>query len=495
MSEKSVTTGALRLESLPARISTGVDGLDEVLHGGLISRRAYLVRGGPGTGKTTLGLHFLVAGASQGENALFITLTESEAAVRQNAQTMGFDLTGVSFLDLSPTAEYFVEVESYDLFSPADVEREPVTQSIVDSVRELRPQRVFVDSMSQLRYLASDSFQYRKQIISFLRFLMELETTVLFASEAGIEAPDEDLQFLSDGVIDLKFAPHGRVLNVVKFRGSGFEGGQHAMRISSTGVDIFPRLVPGDDHQEFVPAVIASGVPEVDELLHGGLERGTITILSGPSGAGKTTMGLLFMKEAAGRGERSVVYSFEEEPEVLMRRCEAINIPVTAMMQRGTLSIVKVEPLLRSPDEFAHMVRDEIERQGTRIVMIDSMAGYRLLLRGDDLVTHLHALSKYMANMGVTVLLVNEVEAITGDFRATEVGISYLADNIIIFRFIELRGELRKTVGVLKKRLTDFERTLREIEITRYGVKVGRPLTDVRGILTGTPVWQEKDEG
>lgn len=495
MSEKSVTTSALRLESLPTRISTGVDGLDEVLHGGLISQRAYLVRGGPGTGKTTLGLHFLVAGASQGENALFITLTESEAVVRQNAQTMGFDLTGVSFLDLSPTAEYFVEVESYDLFSPADVEREPITQSIVDSVRQLRPQRVFVDSMSQLRYLASDSFQYRKQVISFLRFLMELETTVLFASEAGIEAPDEDLQFLSDGVIDLKFAPHGRVLNVVKFRGSGFEGGQHAMRISSTGVDIFPRLVPGDDHQEFVPAVIASGVPEVDELLHGGLERGTITILSGPSGAGKTTMGLLFMKEAAGRGERSVVYSFEEEPEVLMRRCEAINIPVTAMMQRGTLSIVKVEPLLRSPDEFAYMVRDEIERQGTRIVMIDSMAGYQLLLRGDDLVTHLHALSKYMANMGVTVLLVNEVEAITGDFRATEVGISYLADNIIIFRFIELRGELRKTVGVLKKRLTDFERTLREIEITRYGVKVGRPLTDVRGILTGTPVWQEKDEG
>jgi circadian clock protein KaiC len=495
MSQERVSTSALRLGSLPTRVSSGVPGLDEVLGGGLISQRSYLVRGGPGTGKTTLGLHFLTAGASQGESTLFISLTESEAVVRQNALRMGFDLTGVSFLDLSPTADFFVQVESYDLFTPADVEREPVTRSIVSEVEELRPRRVFVDSMSQLRYLSSDTFQYRKQVVSFLRFLMELETTALFASEAGSEAPDEDLQFLSDGVIDLQSTPQDRALRVVKFRGSDFQSGWHAMRLSSGGASIYPKLLPGDYGREFTREAVPSGVPELDELLHGGLERGTITILSGPSGAGKTTMGLLFMKEAAGRGERSVVYSFEEEPEVLMRRSEAINIPVLAMMQRGTLAVIKVEPMRYSPDEFARMVRDEVEAQGTRIVMLDSVSGYKLSLRGDDLVTHIHALAKYMANMGVTVLLVNEVEAITGDFRATEVGISYLADNIIFFRYLELRGEIHKAIGVLKKRLSDFGRELREIEITRYGVKVGAPLAHVRGVLTGTPVWLDsRDE-
>ncbi len=494
MSEGSVATRALRLDAAPTRASTGIPGLDEVLDGGLIPQRSYLVRGGPGTGKTTLGLHFLAAGASRGESVLFISLTESEEVVRQNAAAMGLDLTGVAFLDLSPTADYFVEAESYDLFSPADVEREPVTQGIVARVRELTPRRVFVDSMSQLRYLARDAFQYRKQVVSFLRFLMELEATVLFASEAGSEAPDEDLQFLSDGVMELQFTPGGRAVRIVKLRGSDFAGGWHALRISSSGMRVFPRLVPGNLSEEMPTETIPSGVPELDELLHGGLQRGTITVLAGPTGTGKTTVGLLFMKEAAGRGERSVVYTFEEEPEVLMRRAEAINIPVKAMVERNTLEVVKVEPLRFSPDEFGHMVREEVENRGARIVMIDSVAGYRLSLRGTDLVAHLHALAKYTANRGVTVLLVSEVEAITGDFRATEVGISYMADNIIFFRYIELRGELRKAIGVLKMRLTDFERSLREIGITRYGVKVGRPLTHVRGILSGRTSWDGSED-
>jgi len=491
MSQDRVSTSALRLDAQSPRLSTGVPGLDEVLQGGLIAQRSYLVRGGPGTGKTTLGLHFLAAGADQGESALFITLTESEAVVRRNAARMDIDLTGVSFLDLSPSSEFFVQVESYDLFTPADVEREPITRSIVSEVEELGPKRVFVDSMSQFRYLSADAFQYRKQVISFLRFLIELEATALFASEAGTEAPDEDLQFLSDGFIELDFRPLGRALRVVKFRGSDFASGWHAMRLTSKGAAVYPRLVPSEYSREFVAEAIPTGVPEFDEMLHGGVERGTITILSGPSGTGKTTVGLLFMKEAAGRGERSVVYSFEEDPQVLTRRCESIGIPVKAMMERGTLSIIKVEPLRYSPDEFAHMVREETETRGARVVMLDSVSGYRLSVQGDDLVLHIHAISKYLANMGVTVLLVNEAEAITGEFRATDIGISYLADNIIVFRYLELRGEMRKAVGVLKKRLSDFGRELREIEITRYGVKVGRPLTDVRGVLTGTPVWQD----
>jgi len=261
------------------------------------------------------------------------------------------------------------------------------------------------------------------------------------------------------------------------------------MQLSGKGMEVFPKLLPEAYGREFVAETIASGVPELDELLHGGLERGTVTIITGPSGVGKTTLGLLFMKEAAGRGERSVVYTFEEGLETLLARCEAINVPAHAMMERGTLDMVKVEPLQFTPDEFARLVRREVEEQKARIVMLDSIAGYRLSLRGEDLVTHVHALSKYLANMGVTVLLINEVEAITGEFRATEVGISYLADNIIFLRYLEMQGEMRKAIGVLKKRVSDFEKTLREYEITRYGVKVGRPLTGLRGILSGRPEW------
>jgi circadian clock protein KaiC len=265
------------------------------------------------------------------------------------------------------------------------------------------------------------------------------------------------------------------------------------MRLTATGMQVFPRLLPEMYKQEFVVEAISSGVPELDEMLHGGLERGTISIITGPSGVGKSTLGLQFMKEAAGRGERSVVYVFEEWKETLLSRCESVNIPVRTMIERGTLSVVQVEPLHFTPDQFANMVRHEVEQQNASIVMIDSVSGYRLSLRGgEDLVTHLHALCKYLQNMGIAVLLINEVEAVTGEFRVTEIGISYMADNIVFLRYLEIQAELRKAIGVLKKRLSNFERTVREIEITRYGIKVGRPLTGLRGILTGKVDWIEQ---
>lgn len=315
---------------------------------------------------------------------------------------------------------------------------------------------------------------------------------MLFASEGSESAPDDDLQFMSDGVIHQDFSPDERILSVSKFRGSDFRSGRHSMRLTATGMQVFPRLLPEMYKQEFVAESISSGVAELDEMLHGGLERGTISIITGPSGVGKSTLGLQFMKEAAGRGERSVVYLFEEQQETLLRRCEAVNIPIRTMMEHGTLSVVQVEPLQFTPDQFANIVRREVEQQKTSIVMIDSVSGYRLSLRGDDLVTHLHALCKYLQNMGVAVLLINEVEAITGEFRVTEVGISYLADNIVFLRYLEMQGELHKAIGVLKKRLSSFERTVREFEVTRYGLKVGRPLTGLRGILTGKVEWIEQ---
>lgn len=476
-----------------ARHPTGLPGLDEVLHGGLIPERAYLVRGGPGTGKTTLGLHFLASGAARGEPALLITLESSEPQLRRDAASQALDLDGIHFLDLSPTREVFAQNQSYDIFSPGDVERDPTTQQIVRIVEELKPRRVFVDAVTTLRYLAPDAFQFRKQALSFVRYLVEHGATVLLSSEPTASVPDDDLRFMSDGIIDLEISPvHGvlrRTLSVSKLRGSDFQGGPHAMRLTGQGMEVYPRLVPGDHSHAFTPELMPSGIPEFDEMLCGGIERGTITILSGPSGAGKTTLGIQFMKEAAARGERSVVYAFEEQLDTLHHRCENIGLPLRDMVDEGSLSVVEVEPLRFSPGEFALMVRREVEERGARIVMIDGIAGYRLTLSGDDLVRQLHALGRYLKNMGVTVLLINETEAITGDFRATEAGVSYLCDNLVFLRYLEIDGELRKAVGVLKKRLGDFARTLREISITCDGVKVGEPLVGLRGLLTGTPEW------
>jgi circadian clock protein KaiC len=472
-------------EGVQERVSTGVRGLDEVLYGGVIPQRAYLVRGGPGSGKTTLGFHFLTEGAARGDQSLFITLGEPEGELRANAAQQGFDLAHVHFLDLSPNAAFFTQMQTYDIFSPAEVEREPVTEQILAQIEQIRPQRVFVDAMTQFRYLSTDDFQFRKQVLSLLRYLVEQGATILFTSEGSAAAPDDDLQFMADGVVHLQSAPDNRTLIISKLRGSDFRGGAHTMRLTARGMEVFPRLLPEQHAQQYIQDTLSSGVPELDELLHGGLERGTITMISGPTGVGKTTLGLQFMKEAAGRGERSVVYTFEEPQETLLRRCESLNMPVRSMIERGTLSVVTVEPLHFTPDEFASVVRREVEEQHASIVMIDSVSGYRVSLRGENTVTHLHALSKYLQNMGLAVLLINEVTSIAGEFQVSDIGASYLADNIIFLRYLELRGEIRKVIGVLKKRLSSFERTLREIETTRYGIKVGRPLTNLQGILTG----------
>ena len=475
------------------RASFGIEGLDEVLYGGLLIEQAYLIKGMPGTGKTILGLHFLCAGAAAQEPVLFITLAESEENLRRNATLLGFDLTGVTILDLSPTSEYFAQKRSYDVFSPADVERGPVTQKILEQFQQLSPKRVFVDSMTQFRYLATDQVQFHKQVLSFIRYLTGNGCTVLLTAEGSIEKPDHDLEFLSDGIINLTYNHHEdtRLLQIVKFRGSMFRGGGHVLRIQDSGICIYPRLRPEGFGRKYSIEPISSGIPDLDELLNGGVERGTITIISGPTGAGKTTFGLQFMKEAAGRGERSVVYTFEEMQETILHRCEHINMPVRAMLKQETLSIVEMEALSISSDEFAQQVRYEVEQRQTQIVMIDSISGYKLSIQGTDLIKRLHALCKYLQNMGVTVILVNEMDTITGEFQATGIGISYLSDNLIFLRHLELDGYLRKAIGVIKKRLSGFEPTLREFEITRYGIKVGKPLTKLRGILSGTPTWVE----
>lgn len=483
------------IENKNDRLSTGVTGLDEVLSGGLLPGCAFLLRGGPGTGKTTLGLHFLIAGAAKGEKVLFITLEEAEASLRENAVKMGLNLSGVDFLDISPGPDYFSQVQSYDIFAPAEVEREPLTRTITETVERLDPVRVFLDPLTQFRYLSTDVFQFRKQVLSFLRFLAQRGATVVFTSENSSAMPDDDLQFMADGIIELDFDDFGRNVTITKFRGSDFTGRSHSMKLNASGMSVYPRLVPESYGVEFGTDTISSGLPDFDKLLHGGLERGTVTFLSGPTGVGKTCLGGQFMKAAASRGERSVLFSLEEETGIMLRRFDSIGMGTSDLIEKGNLLVEKIEPLQYTPDEFALRVRHEVEERHARIVMIDSVSGYRLSMRGQDLVSRLHALTKYLQNMGVSLLLAVETSQITGDFRVTDYDISYLADNIVFLRYLEIDGMMRKAVGVLKKRLSDFEKTLREFEITSDGLKIGQPLSDLRGILTGTPIWAKREDG
>jgi len=471
------------------RLSTGIEGLDEILDGGFLLQRNYMVQGSAGSGKTILALHFLQAGLEEGETALFINIEEDLDDLRANAAALGFDTDAIDFLDLSPTADVFVEDRTYDVFDAAEVEQEPLRDAIVERVDDADPDRVVVDPLTQFRYLSADDYQFRKQVVGLMRFLEQRGATVVFTAQDARNQPTEELEFVADGTIRLASAPYGKTIRVPKFRGSKTQGGEHAYRITDEGMAVFPALDPHDYQETFAAEPVSSGLPAVDSLLHGGLERGTVSVISGPTGVGKTTLGTQFMNAAAERGERSVVYLFEENKQTFLTRSEAIGIPVRRMIERGTLEVVEIDALERSPQEFAHTVRKDVENTDTRIVMVDGIAGYRLTLNGETemLLQRLHALGRYLKNMGVTTILVDETAGVTGSFSATQENISYLADNIVFLRHLELRGELRKALGVLKKRTSDFERTLREFEITADGIVVGEPLTRMQGILSGLP--------
>ncbi|HTD36705.1 MAG TPA: ATPase domain-containing protein, partial [Candidatus Limnocylindrales bacterium] len=304
------------------RGSTGIAGLDEILYGGFIAGRSYLISGPPGTGKTTLGWHFLQTGAAAGEPALFVTFGEAEAELRENARRTGFDTSGIEVLDLSPSSDLFAQMQTYDIFSPSEVEREPTTRRIVAAIDASAPRRVFVDSMTSLRYLAADMHEYRRQALSFVRYLVGRGAILLMSSETSAEQPDDDLRFLADGVLEVMLGPRTRTIRVTKLRGSDFRSGLHTLRLTERGAVIFPRLVPEPNAAEFEPSQIVTGIDELDRVLDGGLERGTVTLITGPTGVGKTTLTMQIVTTAARAGHRAAVYTFDERGETLTRRCE-----------------------------------------------------------------------------------------------------------------------------------------------------------------------------
>lgn len=476
------------------RLSSGLAELDSVLTGGFIPGASYLIRGGPGQGKTTLGCHFLSSAGRQG-NPLFIGFQEPEEQLRTNAEAMGIDVSNISFLSLAPDERFFTDQQGYDVFSAADVEQEPLAEAVVAAVERLKPTHVFVDSMTQLRFLSTDLYQYRKQVLSLLRYFRERGATVLFTSERSSEISDEDLQFIADGVITLDIASTGAFLEVSKFRGSGFMRGAHQMRVGSSGIELFPRRLPPraniveDERWRY-----ASGVKKLDEILYGGLEAGTISLITGPSGVGKSTLASLFATHAADQGRKSAIYLFEEEQSSLLYRASSLAIPLKDFVDSGVVAVEQVEPLRYLADEFASMVHRKVEEEGVELVILDSIAGFELVLgESEEAKMALHSFAKGLSRRGVSVILVNEIEALTGQFRISEKGISYLSDNVIFLRFMEADGELKKSLGVLKKRMSPFDSKMYTYTIAAPGFCLDESVAaqGLQGVLDGQQIVRE----
>ncbi|RQG99993.1 ATPase domain-containing protein [Natrarchaeobius oligotrophus] len=470
-------------------IEAGVAGLDELLQGGLVTGRLYLVVGRPGTGKTLLGMEFLRTGLDADETVLFVHGEESKPEILANASSFGIDLADAAFLDLGPDSDFFDGDHSYDLVDARDVESERFIEQIRNAIEEINPDRVLLDPISQLQYIEPSEYQFRKRLISFMRFLKGQGTTVIATKTPDESRNDNEVRSLSDGIVELERGEGGRRIGVSKHRGIGQRDGTHGLEIRSDGLEVYPSLLPERRELEADLTNISSDVDGLDALLDGGLERGTSTFISGPTGVGKTTTGTQFLSAAAARDGAPVAYLFEESPRTFVHRSEAVGIPVGDLRDEGSLSIELVEPLSLSAEEFAQTVKTRVETTETEVVMIDGVQGYKIAIRGDEteLGRTLHALIRYLKNMDVAVLLIDETNQVTGVPSATSANISYIADNIVFLTYVEMEGELRKGIGVLKKRAGDFERTVREFAITSDGITVGEPLSGVVGILEGTP--------
>lgn len=474
------------------KISTGISGLDEILLGGLIPNQSYLIQGGPGTGKSTIGFHYLQEGVKKNESSLYISLGENSDNLKENAIKMGINLDGIHFLDLNPEGSFDSNFETYSIFPTSEIENDSIFKSIIDAVEKYQPKRVFLDSITMFQFLNQDQYQTRNLALSFIKYICRNSATLMMTSELSDKSTEKEATFWVDGIINLEFTETWRKISLLKYRGSDFRSGNHAFKITSKGFILFPSLRPKDYSRKFSSKPNSSGIEALDKLLNGGVEQGTTSLVTGPSGVGKTNLCVQFIKEAAKRGQRSAIYTFEESAEVIVRRSESINVPVQDMIDKDFLKILSIEPLSYSPDEFSQIVRDDVENNNTKFVLLDSIGGYGMAVREENTLERLHSLCVYLQNMGVTTFLINETKSITGTLEATNIHASYLADNIIFLRYLEMDGELHKAIGVLKKRLSDFERSIREFEITKNGIQVGNRLTGLRGILTGSPEIQPK---
>lgn len=477
------------------RISTGSAGLDGILRGGLPRNRLYLLEGSPGSGKTTLALQFLLAGVRAGEPVLYITLSETAEELRVVAQSHGWDLSGIELFELASASEVLGPGREQSILHSWETELGSTIDLIKAEVGRVQPTRVVFDSLSEMRLLSQDALRYRRQLLFLKQFFSGLNCTVLLVDDlsgAG-DGRDTQLHSLCHGVITLErltldFGAARRRLQVQKLRGVDFVAGYQDLVIRRGGLDVFPRLIAADHHIAFTDEMVPSGVPELDALLGGGPARGTSMLVTGPAGTGKSTLALQYIAAACARGEPCAIYEFDERIGTMIARAAALGIDLQAMMASGCLVIRQVDPSEIAPGQFAALVRREVEERHVRLVAIDSLSGYIAAMpQEQQLVLQLHELLSYLNQAGVLTLLINPQQGFFGTMQTHGVNVSYIADIVVLLRFFEAGGRIRKAISVVKNRSGPHEDTIRELRIDAQGIRVGEPLAAFRGILTGTP--------
>jgi len=479
------------------RIPTGNAGLDLVLRGGLPAHRLFLVEGMPGSGKTTLALQFLLNGVAAGERVLYVTLSETSEELELVASSHGWSLEGIDLFELASAEDVLGVGRDQSILHSWEMELGSTIQLIRDEVARVKPRRIVFDSLSEMRLLAQDPLRYRRQLLFLKQYFSRLDTTVLLVDDmTGSDgARDNHLHSLCHGVITLErltldFGAARRRMQVQKMRGVDFVAGYHDMLIRKGGIDIFPRLIAAEHHSPFVGDPMPSGIDALDALLDGGPARGTSTLVTGPAGSGKTTLSLQYAAAACKRGEHCVIYEFDERIGTLISRAKAFGIDLQAHLDAGTLIIRQIDPAEIAPGQFSAMVREEVEVRNARVVLIDSLNGYVAAMpQEQQLILQLHELLSYLNQAGVMTFLINPQQGFFGTMSTNGLNVSYIADIVILLRFFESEGRIRKAISIVKNRGGAHEDAIRELRIDAQGVRIGEPLADFRGVLTGTPAY------
>jgi circadian clock protein KaiC len=480
------------------RAATGVEGLDDILNGGFTPYRLYLVEGMPGSGKTTLAFQFLMEGARRGESVLYVTLSETLEEIQSVAVAHGWALAGVAVREFVPTAEMLGPGEQYTVFHPSEVELSETTQKILADVETLKPTRIVFDSLSELRLLSGNPLRYRRQILALKQFFAGRKCTVLLLDDMTSADHDLQVQSIAHGALLLEhshpdFGATRRRLRVMKYRGSDFRGGYHDYVIRKGGLEVFPRLVAAEHRTDTSRTRLPSGLEGLDNLLGGGLERGTSTLLTGAAGTGKSTLSSLFCASAAQRGGRAAMFIFDESVNTLISRMAGLGADLRPHLKAGSLSIVPIDPAELSPGEFIARIRKAVEKDGASMIVIDSLNGYLNSMPDEKfLIVQMHELLNYLGQLGVATILVSAQAGLIGNAMRGPVDASYLADAVLLLRYFETDGEVRQALSVVKMRGGEHERTIRDFSMKGGRITIGEPLRDYRGVLTGVP---EKQSG